>query len=165
MERKPSKAKRKPSVFGFNHIDIDHLEETLNELKKSLRLLPQALVLLQVPIQEAKKEPFRDQPGFRHARGNKNDSRRDHAAIISAAGVILKTAAEMKNYPNKIEKLNFTYTTYGKTLAEIRSFLRGEIYDRDSFLAKMKVQDEIIIDFGLSFEKFQEKYSRTFQKE
>ena len=80
-------------------------------------------------------------------------------------GVVLKTAAEIKNYPSKSEQAKFAYTTYAKTLADIPCFLRGETYDSEAFIQKMKVLDENIIDLGLEWEKFSGKYERSFKKE
>ena len=85
--------------------------------------------------------------------------------VVSGAGVLLKTAAEIKNHPGKIEQAKFAYTTYAKSLSEIRCFLRGEAHDSEAFIQKMKVLDEVIIDLGLEYDKFSEKYSRKFKHE
>ena len=85
--------------------------------------------------------------------------------VISGAGMILKTAAKFKNYKSKIEKCKFAFTSYEKTLSEIRCFLRGETYDSETFIQNMKVIDEVIIDLSLNYEKYSEKYSETFKKE
>ena len=84
--------------------------------------------------------------------------------VVSGAEVVLKTAAEIKNSPSKIEQAKFAYTTYAKTLSDIRCFLRGEAYDSEAFIQKIKVLDEIIIDLGLEYEKFSEKHSKSFKK-
>ena len=81
--------------------------------------------------------------------------------VVSGARVFLKTAAEIKNYSKKIQQAQFAYTTYAKTLSEIRYFLRGEAYDSEAFIQKMKVLDEIIMDLGLEYEKFSGKLKNT----
>ena len=73
--------------------------------------------------------------------------------VISESRILLKTAAEIKNYKGRIEKLEFAFSTYEKTLSELRSFLRGEKYDSEAFITKMKVLDEVIIDLSLDWEK------------
>ena len=42
---------------------------------------------------------------------------------ISAAGLLLGTYAETKNYNRKIELYRFAYTTYAKILTDLRSYL------------------------------------------
>ena len=54
--------------------------------------------------------------------------------VVSGAEVVLKTAAEIKNSPSNIEQAKFAYTTYAKTLSDIRCFLRGEAYDSEAFI-------------------------------
>ena len=38
------------------------------------------------------------------------------------------------------------FTTYEKVLVELRSALRGDEFDKNEFIEKMKVIDEMIID-------------------
>ena len=74
--------------------------------------------------------------------------------VVSGAGVLVKTTAEIKDYPSKIEQAKFAFSTYAKTLSDIRCFLREEAYDSEAFIQKMKVLDEVIIDLGLEWETF-----------
>ena len=78
--------------------------------------------------------------------------------VISGAGVLIKTALELKNYSQKIEKAKFAFTSYAKILAEIRSFLRGETYNKEDFFSKLKTLDDIVIDFSLNWEKYVGEY-------
>ena len=45
--------------------------------------------------------------------------------VISGVGLIVKTASEMKNLKSKIEMSKFAFTTYEKTLSDLRFALRG----------------------------------------
>lgn len=38
------------------------------------------------------------------------------------------------------------YTTYGKVLVELRSALRGDEFNKQEFIDRMKITDEMIID-------------------
>ena len=38
------------------------------------------------------------------------------------------------------------FTTYEKVLVELRSALRGDDFDKNEFIDKMKITDEMIID-------------------
>ena len=42
--------------------------------------------------------------------------------------------------------LKIAFTTYEKVLVEFRSALRGDEFDKDRFIDKMKIIDEMIID-------------------
>ena len=52
----------------------------------------------------------------------------------------------MKNCKKKIELTKIAFTTYEKVLVELQSALRGDEFDKDLFIDKMKVIDEMIID-------------------
>ena len=52
----------------------------------------------------------------------------------------------MKNYKKKIEMRKIAFTTYEKVLVELRSALRGDDFDNNEFIDKMKITDEMIID-------------------
>ena len=42
--------------------------------------------------------------------------------------------------------LKIAFTTYDKVLVELRSAMRGDEFDKDQFIDKMKVVDAMIID-------------------
>ena len=44
----------------------------------------------------------------------------------------------MKNYKKKIEMTKIAFTTYDKVLVELRSAMRGDEFDKDQFIDKIK---------------------------
>ena len=66
--------------------------------------------------------------------------------VINGFGILLTNFGKMKNYKKKIEMLKIAFTTYDKVLVEFRSALRGDEFDKDQFIDKMKVVDAMIID-------------------
>ena len=59
--------------------------------------------------------------------------------VINGAGVIVAGIGKNKNYKKKIELSKIAYTTYEKTLVELRSALRGDEFDKDDFIDRMKL--------------------------
>ena len=58
--------------------------------------------------------------------------------VISGVGLIMKTAMEMKNLKSKIEMAKFAFTTYEKTLSNLRFALREEILIKLNFCLQWK---------------------------
>ena len=85
--------------------------------------------------------------------------------VISGLGLIVKTAMEMKNLKSKIEMAKFAFTTYKKTLSDLRFALRGGNYDQTEFLSSMEAIDGIVIDLGLDLEKFESEWKMNFSAE
>ena len=56
-----------------------------------------------------------------------------------------------------MEMLKIAFTTYEKVLVELRSALRGDGFDKDRFIDKMKIIDEMIID-QTPADKYEKKY-------
>ena len=83
--------------------------------------------------------------------------------VINGFGVVLTNVGKMKNYKKKIEMTKITFTTYEKVLVELRSALRGDEFDKDSFIDKMKVIDGMIIDQTPLADKFTKKYDKKFK--
>ena len=54
------------------------------------------------------------------------------------------------------------YTTYEKVLVELRSALRGDEWNKQEFIDRMKLIDEIIIDQTPVADKFDSKYNKKF---
>ena len=54
------------------------------------------------------------------------------------------------------------YTTYEKVLVQLRSALRGNEFDKDEFIDKMKVIDEIIIDQTPLTDKYAKIYNKKY---
>ena len=73
-----------------------------------------------------------------------------------------QTASEMKNLKSKIEMSKFAFTTYEKTLSDLRFALRGGNFDRTEFLSSMEAIDGIVIDLGLDWEKFENEWKEKF---
>ena len=82
---------------------------------------------------------------------------------ITGAGLLLKTASEIKQYSNKIAMFKIGLSTYEKTLVDLRSFLRGKEYTRDDFIFKMQLVDGDIADLYSIPEKVFKKYKETFE--
>ena len=53
---------------------------------------------------------------------------------------------KIKNCKKKIEMTEIASTTYEKVLVELRTALRGDEFDKNDFIDKMKIMDEMIID-------------------
>ena len=68
----------------------------------------------------------------------------------------------MKNLKSKIEMAKFAFTTYEKTLSNLRFALRGGNFDQTEFLSSMEAIDGIVIDLGLDWEKFENKWKEKF---
>ena len=54
------------------------------------------------------------------------------------------------------------YTTYEKVLIELRSVLRGDEWDKQKFIDRMKLIDDMIIDQTPEPDRFEIKYHNKF---
>ena len=79
--------------------------------------------------------------------------------VINGAGILLTNFGKMKNYKKKIEM----FTTYEKVSVELRSTLRGDEFDKDLFIDKMKVVDAMIIDQTPLPDKYVKQYDRKYK--
>ena len=70
---------------------------------------------------------------------------------------------EVKNRGKKIEKARFAFTTYEKTLSDLRFALRGGHFNHRAFMIEMETIDGIVIDLGLNQEKFEKEYGERFE--
>ena len=59
---------------------------------------------------------------------------------------------------------NIAFTTYEKTLSNLRFALRGGNFDQTEFLSSMEAIDGIVIDLGLDLEKFENKWKEKFRR-
>ena len=83
--------------------------------------------------------------------------------IINGVGIIVGGIAKKKDFKKKIESTKLAYTTYEKVLVELRSALRGDKWDEEEFIHRIKILDEMIIDqCPSSYENFVEKYKNKF---
>ena len=82
--------------------------------------------------------------------------------VINGAGVIVGTIGKTKNYNKKIEMAQIAFKTYHKVLVELRSALRGYEFNKQDFIERMKLIDEMIIDQTPIADKFVKKYGKKF---
>lgn len=82
--------------------------------------------------------------------------------VINGAGVIVGSIGKTKNYKKKIEMAQIAFETYRKVLVELRSALRGDEFNKQEFIERMKLIDEMIIDQTPIADKFVKKYNRKY---
>ena len=85
--------------------------------------------------------------------------------VVNGAGVIVTGIGKKKNYKRKIEMSKITFTTYEKVLVELRSALRGDEWDKEEFVNRMKLVDEMIIDQTPIADRFASTYNKKWFKE
>ena len=83
--------------------------------------------------------------------------------IINGAGIIIAGIGKKHNYNRKIEMTKIAYTTYEKVLVELRSALRGDDWDKDNFIDRIKIIDEMVIDQTPKADRFDIKYEEKFK--
>ena len=54
------------------------------------------------------------------------------------------------------------FTTYEKVLVELRSALRGDFFNKQEFIDRMKLIDEMIIDQTPIADTFASRYNKKF---
>ena len=84
------------------------------------------------------------------------------AVLGNGAGVIVTGIGKKKNYKRKIEMSKIAFTTYEKVLVELRSALRGDEFNKQEFVDRMKLIDEMIIDQTPIADRFASRYSKKF---
>ena len=82
--------------------------------------------------------------------------------VINGTGVLISSIRKMKNYKKNIEMTKIAYSTYEKVLVELRSVLRGDEFDKDKFIDRMKVIDEMIIDQTPLPDKYSKNYNKKY---
>ena len=83
--------------------------------------------------------------------------------VVNGAGVIMTGVGKKQNYKRKIEMTKIAYTTYEKVLVELRAVLRGDEWDKQKFVDRMKLIDDMIIDQSPEPDKFEIKYNNKFK--
>ena len=83
--------------------------------------------------------------------------------VINGFGIVLTNVGKMKNYKKKKKVTKIAFTTYEKVSVELPSALRGDEFDKDLFIDKMKVIDEMIIDQTPLADKFAKKIYRKYK--
>ena len=81
--------------------------------------------------------------------------------VINGVGILLTNFGKMKNYKKKIEMTSIAFTTYEKV--ELRSALRGDEFDKNQFIDKMKVVDAMIIDQTPLPDKYVKQYDKKYK--
>ena len=81
--------------------------------------------------------------------------------VVNGAGVIVTGIGKKKNnYKRKIEMTRIAFTTYEKVLVELRAALRGDEWNKQEFVDRMKLVDEMIIDQTPVADRFASRYSK-----
>ena len=84
--------------------------------------------------------------------------------VVNGAGVIVAGVGKKNNYKRKIEMSRIAFTTYEKVLVELRAALRGDEWNKQDFVDRMKLIDEMIIDQTPIADSFENKYKNKFEK-
>ena len=82
--------------------------------------------------------------------------------VINGAGVVVASIAKIKNYKKKMEMRQIAFTTYEKVLVELRSALRGDEFNKQDFIDRIKLIDEMIIDQTPLADRFVKKCNKKF---
>ena len=56
------------------------------------------------------------------------------------------------------------FTTYEKVLVELRAALRGDEWNKQDFVDRMKLIDEFMIDLTPIADRFESRYEEKFNK-
>ena len=81
---------------------------------------------------------------------------------VNGAGVVVAGIGKKKNYKRKIELSRIAFTTYDKVLVELGAALRGYSFNKQDFIERMKLIDEMIIDQTPLADRFSKKYTNNF---
>ena len=84
--------------------------------------------------------------------------------VVNGAGVIIAGVGKKNNYKRKIEMTRIAFTTYEKVLVELRAALRGDEWNKQDFVDRMKLIDELIIDQTPIADRFESRYKIKFEK-
>ena len=82
--------------------------------------------------------------------------------VVNSAGVVVVGIGKKKNYKRKIEMSRIAFTTYETVLVELRAALRDDEFNKQAFIDRMKVIDEMIIDQTPIADRFASRYSKKF---
>ena len=82
--------------------------------------------------------------------------------VINGFGLIVSGVGKKNDYKKKIEMTKIAFTTYEKVLTELRAVLRGDNWDKQDFVNRMKLIDDMIIDQTPEPDRFEIKYYNKF---
>ena len=80
--------------------------------------------------------------------------------VVNGAGVVVAVIGKKNNYKRKIDMARIAFTTYEKVLVELRAALRGDEFNKQEFVDRMKLVDEMIIDQTPIADRFASRYSK-----
>ena len=88
-----------------------------------------------------------------------------YAAVgLTAFATFVKGWNDFKKYAFKMDMCKFAYTTYEKSLSELRNYALGGIDDLSEFLTKMQTLDEVIVDFTPpTYDRYEQDYYSKFR--
>ena len=154
---------KKYSVFEFNHIDKLLSEEEITTLKESYKYYHKKFWCYKKTFKHFKiiDETLTISGILLVITGTITGGLTLNPIIlgvINRFGILLTNVGKMKKYKKKIEMLKIAFTTYEKVLVELRSALRGDEFNKEQFIDKMKIIDEMIIDQTPLADKYLKKY-------
>ena len=79
-----------------------------------------------------------------------------------ALGWLWQVLQKRRITKKKIEMSQIAFTTYDKVLVELRSALRGDSFNKQEFIDRLKLIDEMIIDQTPLADRFVKKYNKKF---
>ena len=83
---------------------------------------------------------------------------------LTTFGTVVKGWNDFKKFSLKVDMCRFAYTTYEKTLIELKTYVRGlPLEEFDGFLIRMQTFDEVITDFTPPvFDRVIRQYPKKF---
>ena len=81
---------------------------------------------------------------------------------LTGSGIMIQAYLTKSDLNKRVDRCKFAFTSYERVLVQLKSFLRGLLYDESNFLSDLKVIDDIIIDQCPSIEKYFDKYNEVF---
>jgi len=82
---------------------------------------------------------------------------------LTAFATLLKGWNDFKKYSFKMDMSKFAYTTYEKTLTELRNYAMVGVDELDGFLTKMQTLDDVVTDFTPpTFDRYVLDYDTRF---
>ena len=76
--------------------------------------------------------------------------------------ILVGSIGKIKNFKKTIEMARIAFTNYEKVLVELRSALRGDEFNKNELIDKIKIMDEMIIDKTPLADRFVEKYQKKY---
>ena len=83
-------------------------------------------------------------------------------SLLTGSGIMIQAYLTKSDLNKRVDRCKFAFTSYERVLVQLKSFLRGLLYDESNFLSDLKVIDDIIIDQCPSIEKYFDKYDKVF---